>query len=378
MTNTIDIEPGLNEYSSVPVITADLALAGISGIRSANLKKISDVLDYKLATWQDTGQDAPRLITSVGGSQEVPSIVSPGNLIAGVEVLKSLRQSGVPATYCIRFASEYAVDANGFDSAETAKNASVTTTIYKSFVDTFYPELKDAISFEVEPIKTVDSLPGEILDLVGYNTEKPIGSDELMQKVTRLTRYGRNRNPDITYQQSIRYLLSHITIFEDVIYPGADSDFVIKIGAPSEMQFSDFQAMLMEEAVALKGLRAGLANPTKYRPYNQLSLFGPRLGSRPPYYKQAPNELDFLSEPVATEDIGINLPVDLTDEQRQNALLPKAYLLAAEGNEDLAQRYRNFFGLLSGAKISINKYQDWLKNTQQLIRSNGGPKNEQV
>ncbi|MDQ5972341.1 MAG: hypothetical protein QG553_500 [Patescibacteria group bacterium] len=368
MLETLNKEPELESAIDYSIAQDVLwGLKEINGIRAANFNCQTGIIQNKLYDWQRTGENPPRLITSVGGSTETPSIVAPGNIITGLEALRVFEANQVPTSYTIRFASEYAIDANAFDETETRASMWQTAFMYDSFIKRFYPDAVDKVTIEVEPTKTVDDLPDTLLDLVGYSDGRFRGSDELKEKVERLTRYGKDRNPDITFQKGIRYLLSHTTIFEDVLYPNAESDFIIKIGAPSEMQFSEFQQEVMDEAIALGGIEARLANPNQYGPYRQISLFGSRLGSRPPYYKQAPEERDVLSDPISVEGVANTLPAVLSDEQRRNALLPKAYSLAAGDNPDLAQRYRGFFGLLNGVRIRASEYQDWLENVGMQI-----------
>ncbi len=355
------------EYN--PEVSSEISagLGQLSGVRETDLNPVRGIIIDQI----DRGL-SPQIITSVGGSEEPPSVVAPANIIPGLEVLKTFAASGDDrAVYTVRFASDYAVKCNNIDKDNAARNAWSVALMYSSFINRFYPDLSSRVRFESEPNGAVEYLPRELLDLVGFYGEGLSAdvSAELSFSINKLVGYGKKRNPDVSWADSMRYLLSHITIFEDAravdgtVDTKAENGFIIKVGAPSERQFSEFQSKLIEGAIAIGGLREQviLANrgATNDRDYAQVSLFGPRVGSRPPYYKQSDDEIVILSDPVDVIGCDSGLPVALTPGQRSRVMLTRAYAEQSRGDRELASRYRSFFALLQTAGIKINEYQEW-------------------
>lgn len=316
------------------------------------------VLEEKL---EDTENNPPRLITSFGGSEEIPSVVAPANIIPGLELLRRFNAARLPATYVVRSAGLYAVEANGFNPDKVAAHAAMTATMYVSFVETFYPDCANDFSVATEPTAVVDTLPEELLEVAGFSKPNPDAGkivDPWTGKTIDQFELGMRRNPNLDLRKASKYMLSHVTIFEDVQYPDAASDFVIKVGGPSEMLFSVWQRQTMNAAIQ-NGMMGRFANNTSGASYNNISFFGPRYSSSPTYYKQANEEYDVLTTPPSTEGLGATLPASLSEEQRLTTLLPRAYV-ASTSNPDLQGRYKSFFGVLSGVGIRPSAYQEWL------------------
>lgn len=218
----------------------------------------------------------PMIITSLGGSEDELTIASAFNVIPALELAQLLKRRGVDSDVLITSAAEYAVVCNGYNREKVLANWDKTKDLYSAIVSSFFPSLGEQVEYELlDP--SVRIYPAEIEDAI----QQTALTDEKMK----------DRSPSDNNEDYGKYMASHIQAFKD-FQPDEARRFVIKVGAQTEKPFSAFQKKAIEtclpEALAL-GTVPNLVIPQENR-YGQITLLYPRVGSRPPYYKESGDE----------------------------------------------------------------------------------------
>jgi hypothetical protein len=253
----------------------------------------------------------PQIITSVGGDESAPVVAAPGNILPALELTTLLRKEGYQAECKIRFASEFAIACNGVDPDKTRANQSLTQDFYEQFISEYYRDLwfdSGADLYAPEAYHMDGAVPQDYINFTRACVEKPeILGEKFVSTVSALPRKALEslNASEVEREKTLKYLLSHQYIFGDV-QTRYSRAFVIKVGAPSERRFSEFQQQVTE-AYMNRGTRTqGVMVPNspqfvndenggKWK-YGQITLYYPRLGSRPPYYPETPDEPNVLSD----------------------------------------------------------------------------------
>ncbi|MFM2414318.1 MAG: hypothetical protein RI911_11 [Candidatus Parcubacteria bacterium] len=246
----------------------------------------------------------PVIITSVGGTSLEPGVAAGVNILPALKLAETLIESGYKPKVIGSFASEFAIACNDEDAAKTRANQEATQALYEACSQEFFPQLveKGVLQFETPPATALqEKLPPEYIEFVREAMRNPdsispelrVLRDSLV--TTAETRTGRKveiGSPE--FDRAVDYLLSHQLIFRDIqtteLYPS-----VIKVGAPSEDRFSEFQRITTEAFMnAQERPRHLIPNATHHtvkdgKPswsYGQITLFYPKIGERPPYLRE--------------------------------------------------------------------------------------------
>ncbi len=267
----------------------------------------------------------PTIITSLGGYDGEVPLAAPFNIVPGLELVQILQKQAYDPSLIVTSASKFGVDCNGLNPEAAFKNWQTTFEAYQELSSQFYPESESKTSFETLVPSGLATYPTELIEVARMCCE----ADESLRQTAE--HYG--AGPDAF----VNYMLSHTQAFRD-FQSKPESPFVIKVGAPSELRFSQWQKRLIEQALPLLDgfvpnmvLRNGDSNQ-----YGQLSLYYPRIGNRPPYYPDANS-----GEPVA---YGV-YPSDYQDFLRS---IP-------EDNPSL-KRYADLEKALENTRVSPNEY----------------------
>lgn len=221
----------------------------------------------------------PKIITSIGGTDREPPIAAPFNAVPAMELASTLVESGLKPTVTLTSAYKYAVECNGVDEVGASANWDTTRAAYQKVIEEFYPGLSGVVSFDVLDPRGVDQYPGFLRDSA---TKISASSDSLQATAQK---YGSSGETYLTY------MLSHTQAFRDFQRRPVDR-FVIKVGAQSEQRFSTWQKAVIEDCLddaVIDGFVPNRINQDEGS-YGQISLFYPRIGARPPYFAEAPDE----------------------------------------------------------------------------------------
>jgi hypothetical protein len=218
----------------------------------------------------------PTIVTSLGGYDGQVPLAAPFNVVPGLELSQTLLNNGYNPSFVVTSAAKYGVDCNDLDLEGASKNWSETFSAYQDLVREFYPKLEDRTAFETLLPSGVESYPSELVEAAKRCCE----TDQSLRQTAE--QYGAGM------EAFVRYMLSHTQAFRD-FQNEPEAPFVIKVGAPSELRFSQWQKLAIEQALPeLRGFVPNmvLRNGTGFQ-YGQISLYYPRLGNRPPYYPDA-------------------------------------------------------------------------------------------
>lgn len=214
----------------------------------------------------------PTIITSVGGYDDKPPYEAGFNIIPALELCKLLKEYGLKPQVIITSAMKYAEECNSYDLEGLSKNWATTLGRYTRIVEQLYPELTDCISFESLLPRGLDDLPESI-----KNAATDTGLYGSLYKTAK------RKNPEITEEQFIKYMLSHVQAFR--IWQPRDGQYhglVVKVGAPSEGRFTKWVAKVIEASGQSAGVTAIF-----------VALGFTRLSAGPPYY---PTSEDILKD----------------------------------------------------------------------------------
>ncbi len=247
----------------------------------------------------------PTVVTSVGGTEDDPNVASAANILPGLRLVKRLREAGYDAQFVIGFASEFGIACNNLDPEKTRKNQKVSEQLYMACVKRYCPELiaAGAVSVENPTVEEIErQLPADYVEFSREVMQNPssLGSEFVALRDSLMSTATRKSGDNEVFEKALLYLLSHQLIFRDVQAGTEISPFVIKVGAPSELRFSAFQKLVTEGYMNWKATPTAVMIPNstphknedvdgKWR-YGQITMYYPSLGTRPPYYRETPDE----------------------------------------------------------------------------------------
>ncbi|HKU18853.1 MAG TPA: hypothetical protein VJP80_06295 [Candidatus Saccharimonadales bacterium] len=273
----------------------------------------------------------PAIITSLGGwDGEVP-LAAPFNVVPGLELCQLLRARGYDPTMVVTSAAKYGADCNGLDLGAVSKNWTDTYGAYQTLASAFYPEAEGAIAYETLVPGGLDTYPPELFDAA----RAACNADKSLQQTA--AQY--SADPEAF----VRYMLSHTQAFRD-FQTAPELPFVIKVGAPSELRFSQWQKRVIEQALPdLPGFIPNMVRPSDGQ-YGQISLYYPRIGNRPPYYPDSADEPGLCAaQPGNYTDFLYSLPndspslaryADLESALETTSIAPNEYLALFSGGDN--------------------------------------------
>ncbi len=273
----------------------------------------------------------PTIITSLGGFDGDVPLAAPFNIIPGLELGKTLRKQGYDPSFIVTSAAKYGVDCNGLRLEGASNNWGTTFSAYSKLIREFYPEADCSTTFETLVPSYAEGYPDKLIE----SAKSCCQSEESLRQTSEHYRAGS--------EAFVRYMLSHIQAFRD-FQRKPETPFVMKVGAPSELRFLQWQKQVIEQALpTVDGfvpnmvLRNGITNQ-----YGQISLYYPRLGNRPPYYPDAevgePNLYgtfpadyqDFLWS-IAEDNPSLKRYADLELALKATSVMPNEYLALFSG-----------------------------------------------
>jgi hypothetical protein len=223
-------------------------------------------------------------------------------------------------------AAKYGIDCNGLDSVGASSNWNETLKAYQKLVKDFYPESEASTTYETLWPGGLGIYPSELVRAAKECCEADDGLSQTAEM------YG--AGPDAF----VNYMLSHTQAFRDYqITP--EAPFVVKVGAPSELRFSRWQKLAIEQALPLRNgfvPNMVVTDSNGKKEYGQVSLYYPRLGNRPPYYADSVTEPTLYGKyPANFEDFLWSIPdgdpslrryADLQNTLLQTRVRPEEYL----------------------------------------------------
>lgn len=249
-------------------------------------------------------QYQPKIITSVGGTSEAPSVAAAVNVLPSFHLARLLKKKGYKPKVRVSFASEFAIQCNRPESPEKVReNRDITQRLYEKVADIFFQDLvkSDIIEYETLPYAALRAkLPEEYIRFVKEIVRNPeqISSefkvlvDSLMG--TSEKRTGVQTSEEDAFDKTVDYLLSHQLIFRDMQVSEYEP-FIIKVGNPGERRFSRFQeittqAFMNDQRIPRHVIPNGTYHKSKdgivVWSYGQISLSYPKTGERPPYFSE--------------------------------------------------------------------------------------------
>lgn len=301
----------------------------------------------------------PTIITSVGGAESAPTYAAPANILPGLRLTQKLRDEGYDAEFIVGFASEFAIACNDADARKVRGNREATEAMYRELIKRYYPDLQETgcVQFETPEVrKLTEELPEDYIAFARECVTSPgVLGERFGSALTALPQKAINtlKEGGENAEKTLAYLLSHQLIFRDV-QTTETRPFVIKVGAPSEKSFSAFQQTVTEGYMnRIRTPNAMIPNATPYVTegsggrwrYGQITMYYPRLGWFPPYYREAEDEPDISSAPEQEGFSGLKSRISGSIE-RYSAL--EKMLLNAEINPD---DYVDFVNSFTGSSI---------------------------
>lgn len=330
------VDPGQN-LATLAAGPTDQAESVVTQLRANPLfGKLSGKTDWEslkagmvnAGVW-DEAEYAPTIITSVGGAEGAPAVAAGFNIVPALELSRALATSGYSPKLIISSAGEYAINCNDMDASAVTENWLASLAIYERILSTYYPDLEEDVTFEY---------------LDPDEREYPLEIESALREAAMEERglLAKARSMGGSEEDFVEYMASHIFAFRD-FQPDPERRFVIKVGAQSEERFSRFQKTAIEKCLP-GALDLGFV-PNLIRPddsyYGQITLYYPRIGSRPPYYLEAdgdPSAADLEAETYADLLDGLDDELLLRYQNLEKALgktsiSPDEYLAVVRAGE---------------------------------------------
>ena len=225
-----------------------MRFAGKRSALSPDLSSFSD-LDGEMAIKLAFPNYPIELAVGFGGTgdQEISSR-SFGWIMPALDFVQAFQEAGVQSPSVRIFsAHELSTEVNHLDGSVASQTAHRTQAALGQFVDAYYPDVRDSVNFEVTRIDEVVESIGKLG--INGNARSLLeavssSSPRLGKYIQRLEQAGEKKGSD--KDGTAHYVVWHGApeVFGTYVDPRTDKVSVIKVGGPSEREFTALQRMI--------------------------------------------------------------------------------------------------------------------------------------